>query len=86
MGMPLNADYNGRTQEGVAYVQRTAKGRLRYSAARAFLKPVKSRPNLHIITDAHTTSIQVEGDRATGVTFSKAGGMGLNNRFWPAVR
>ena len=34
MGMPLNEDYNGRTQEGVTYVQRTAKGRFRYSAAK----------------------------------------------------
>ena len=86
MGMPVNADYNGRTQEGVTYVQRTAKGRFRYSAARAFLKPVKARPNLHIITNAHTTSVQVEAGRATGVTFSKGGGMALNSKFWPAVR
>ena len=80
MGMPVNEDYNGRTQEGVTYVQRTAKGRLRYSAAKAFLTPAKSRPNLHIITNAHTTSIQVEGGRATGVTFAKGGRHGIQQQ------
>ena len=82
MGMPLNEDYNGRTQEGVTYVQRTTKGRLRYSAAKAFLNPVKSRKNLHIITNAHTTSVQIENGRATGVTFSHGGRHGREQQIY----
>jgi choline dehydrogenase len=44
MGMPRNSDYNGRSQEGVSYVQRTTLGRRRVSAARAFLNPGKIPP------------------------------------------
>ena len=51
-----------------------------------FLKSVKARPNLHIITDAHTTSVQVEAGRATGVTFFKGGRHGLEQQIRPAVR
>ena len=39
MGIPLNEDYNGVIQEGISYVQRTSKGRLRHSAAKSFLNP-----------------------------------------------
>ena len=70
MGIPLNEDYNGVIQEGISYVQRTSKGRLRHSAAKSFLNPIKSRKNLHIITHAHTTSVIIEKGRANGVAFS----------------
>ena len=48
-GIPYNSDYNGQTQEGVSYVQRTTKGRFRASSAKSFLNPVKRRKNLKII-------------------------------------
>ena len=73
MGIPLNEDYNGVIQEGISYVQRTSKGRLRHSAAKSFLNPIKSRKNLHIITHAHTTSVIIEKGRANGVVFSRGG-------------
>jgi choline dehydrogenase len=40
-GIPINNDYNGETQEGVSYVQRTTQGRFRVSSARAFFEPSK---------------------------------------------
>ena len=49
IGIPRNPDYNGAYQEGTSYVQRTSTGKLRMSAARAFLKPARKRPNLHVI-------------------------------------
>ncbi|MEC7245340.1 MAG: GMC family oxidoreductase N-terminal domain-containing protein [Pseudomonadota bacterium] len=73
MGMPRNPDYNGRSQEGVSYIQRTTLGRRRVSAARAFLNPAKSRPNLKIITSAQTTKILFEGKRAIGVRYARGG-------------
>ncbi len=73
MGMPRNPDYNGRSQEGVSYVQRTAQGRLRVSAARAFLNPAKSRANLTIITRAHALKILFDGKRASGLCYAKGG-------------
>ena len=36
MGVPRNDDYNGPTQEGVAYFDQTAKNGLRCSSAKAF--------------------------------------------------
>lgn len=39
----------------------------RFSAARAFLKPVRSRRNLEVLTDAEVLNITLDGRRATGV-------------------
>ena len=75
-GIPLNKDYNGETQEGVSYVQRTTKGRFRVSAARAFLNPVKNRKNLEIITNAFVTKINIENKKATGIDYFKGGRSG----------
>ncbi len=73
LGIPRNPDYNGHTQEGVAYSQRTIyKGR-RMSAARAFLRPAMKRGNLTVRTHAHATEILLEGKRAVGVRYAKGG-------------
>ena len=72
-GIPRNDDYNGRTQEGVSYVQRSATQRRRISAAKAFLHPVKQRKNLHIITNAQVTKIIIKDKKATGVIYQKGG-------------
>ena len=72
-GIPRNPDYNGTTQEGVNYAQRTiSKGR-RVSAATAFLKPAMKRPNLRVITHAHATGLILDGKCATGVRYAKGG-------------
>ena len=68
-GIPLNKDYNGKLQEGVSYVQRTTRGRFRVSAAKAFLKPAKSRKNLQIITNAFVTKIKFNKKTAIGVEY-----------------
>ncbi len=68
-GIPLNKDYNGELQEGVSYVQRTTRGRFRVSAAKAFLKPAKSRKNLQIITNAFVTKINFNNKTAIGVDY-----------------
>ncbi|WP_026380341.1 GMC family oxidoreductase [Afifella pfennigii] len=73
-GFPFNPDYNGATQEGVGYAQLTARNGWRCSSSVAFLRPVRSRPNLEIITKAQTTRLIVEGRRVTGVAFCRDGG------------
>ncbi|MEO7335675.1 MAG: GMC oxidoreductase, partial [Caldimonas sp.] len=45
----------------------------RFSAAKAYLTPNRSRPNLEVITGAHTTRIVLEGGRAVGVEFRRDG-------------
>jgi choline dehydrogenase len=75
LGIPRNPDYNGATQEGVAYAQRTIRNGRRVSAATAFLRPAMRRPNVAVRTGAHATSIMLEGKRAVGVRYM-AGGRG----------
>ena len=69
VGFALNADFNGASQEGIGYFQVTQKGGQRHSAAAAFLKPVLSRSNLTIKTQAHVTRLLCSQQRAIGVEF-----------------
>ena len=41
--IPLNDDYNGATQEGVGYFQQTTFKGFRWSTAKGFLRPARSR-------------------------------------------
>ncbi|MEM9523611.1 MAG: GMC oxidoreductase, partial [Pseudomonadota bacterium] len=73
-GYPFNPDYNGATQEGVGYFQLTTRNGRRCSSAVAFLNPVRSRPNLTILTKAHTQRVLIENGRAVGVSYRDASG------------
>ncbi|MEL6620077.1 MAG: choline dehydrogenase [Pseudomonadota bacterium] len=73
-GYPFNPDYNGETQEGVGYFQLTAENGRRCSSAVAFLKPVKHRQNLQIVTNALVKRVNLDGKKVTGLTYlDKAG-------------
>jgi choline dehydrogenase len=73
IGLPFNPDFNGEKQEGVGYYQYNIyKGR-RWSAARAYLAPARSRRNLSIETNAQVTRVTTKSRRATGVQFVKDG-------------
>lgn len=73
-GYAFNPDYNGATQEGVGYFQLTTKNGRRCSAAVAYLKPIRNRQNLTIVTKALVTRINLEGKRAVSVTYRDPGG------------
>ena len=60
--------------------QRTIYKGLRVSAARAFLKPCKKRPNVDIRTNSHATSIILEGKHAVGVYYRKGGIRGTETK------
>ncbi len=68
-GMALNPDYNGAQQDGAFLYQVTHKNGERCSAAKGYLTPHLSRPNLKVITRAVTAKIDVQDRRATGVQF-----------------
>jgi choline dehydrogenase len=68
-GIPQNHDYNGAEQAGTSLFQFTIKNQKRCSTAVAFLKPVLHRPNLKVLTFAHTKQILIEKDRAVGVEY-----------------
>src|SRR5689334_2448858 len=72
-GYPRNKDYNNGIQEGFGYYQVTMKDGKRWSTARAFLDPARSRPNLKIETDALVSNIILEGKRAVGVAYTVHG-------------
>ncbi|XDA98948.1 GMC family oxidoreductase N-terminal domain-containing protein [Sulfitobacter sp. LCG007] len=68
-----NADFNGPDQEGVGTYQITAKGGMRMSAARAYIRPARKRANLRIEKRALTTRLLFEGKRVTGVRYMQNG-------------
>lgn len=70
LGVPRNTDYNGSTQEGSCLYQFTTNAGRRVSAADGFLTPIKDRPNLTIITGAHVTGVEFDGNRAKGVSYA----------------
>ena len=69
MGIPQNPDYNNGDQAGTGYFQRTIQKGYRYSAAKAFLGPIRKRPNVDIRTNAQATEILFTGSRARGVRY-----------------
>ena len=66
-GYPLNPDYNGASQEGVGLYQLTARAGRRCSAAVAYLRPARRRPNLAVLTGLQTARVLFEGRRAVGI-------------------
>ncbi|MBL6455000.1 GMC family oxidoreductase N-terminal domain-containing protein [Belnapia sp. T6] len=74
LGIPRNPDYNSGDQAGVGYFQRAIRNGRRVSAARAFLKPAMSRPNLEVRTNARASAILFEGKRAVGIRYLAARG------------
>lgn len=67
LGVPHKEDLNRPDQEGIGYTPVTIKNGRRVSAADAFLKPVRHRPNLHVLTDTLVNRLVFEGRRAVGV-------------------
>ncbi len=66
-GLPLNTDFNGETTHGVGSYQLSIGRRWRASASVAFLKPVLTRSNLTLETNAHVNRVVIENGKATGV-------------------
>ena len=73
LGLPRNDDFNGETQEGAGFYQTTSRNGWRCSAATAYLKPARGRPNLIVVTDAHATGLRLDGRRVAGVRFRRHG-------------
>ncbi len=77
LGIPRNPDYNGRTQEGVAYAQRSVHGGQRVSPSRSFLNPALLRGNTKVVTNAHVLGINIDNVRATGVRYQMERGANI---------
>jgi choline dehydrogenase len=68
-GHPITQDVNGYQQEGFAAFDRNVKRGRRFSAARAYLHPVKRRRNLTVQCRALATKLITEGKTVVGVEY-----------------
>jgi choline dehydrogenase len=72
-GLPRNPDFNGATTFGVGSYQLGIGRHWRTSSASAFLRPIRHRNNLTIITNAQASKVLFTGRIATGVEWINGG-------------
>ena len=72
-GYPATEDYNGYQQEGFGQMHMTVDNGRRASTSHAYLKPIRSRENLRVISGTLVTKVLLEGNRAIGVAYEKDG-------------
>ncbi|MCB4770971.1 choline dehydrogenase [Ancylobacter sp. Lp-2] len=70
-GYPASEDINGYAQEGFGRMDMTVKDGVRWSAAKAYLRPAMQRANLKVETHARVTRVLFEGRRAIGVAYEQ---------------
>lgn len=73
IGVPRTEDFNGAVQEGAGYYQLTTSNGWRCSAATAYLKPARARPNLTVLCEARAVSLLIGNGRARGVAYVRSG-------------
>jgi choline dehydrogenase-like flavoprotein len=73
MGIPQSPDFNTGDNTGVGLFHVNQRRGLRWSAARGFLKPALTRPNLRLETGVLVEKVLIEGGQAAGVRFSRGG-------------
>jgi choline dehydrogenase-like flavoprotein len=68
MDMPILDDVNGPVRPGAGYINMNiAADGTRVSAARAFLRPALSRPNLTLLLNTNVVKLNFKGGRCAGV-------------------
>ena len=74
MGFPILDDVNGPMLPGAGYINMNiAADGTRVSAARAFLHPALSRPNLTLLLKSHVVKLNFQSTRCVGVKVSTDG-------------
>ncbi|GIH08443.1 putative GMC-type oxidoreductase [Rhizocola hellebori] len=73
-GLPQEGSINGATHAGYGLTPVTQRRGRRWSAADAYLRSARRRPNLTVLTGALVERVDLVGDRATGVTYRDASG------------
>ena len=70
-----NRDGNGEIQTGFMVAQTTTRNGARCSTAKAFLRPVRNRKNLHIALNSFVLKVNIDPatQQATGVQFERNG-------------
>ncbi|MFJ8105764.1 GMC family oxidoreductase [Streptomyces sp. NPDC096132] len=73
-GLRAVPDVNEEEGERIGYAMATIKAGQRFSAARAFLRPARSRPNLTVASETTAVRVLFDGDKAVGVRLRTTGG------------
>ena len=68
--LPRNADFNGAKQDGFGLYQVTQKDGERWSAARAYVEPLRSSKNLDVRIGVSVQKLEIADGRVTGVTYT----------------
>ncbi|MEJ2480182.1 MAG: GMC family oxidoreductase N-terminal domain-containing protein [Acidihalobacter sp.] len=72
-GIPAVEDFNRGDNEGCGYFHVNQRRGVRVSAADAFLKPIRGRSNLTVLTGAQVSHIGIHDGRASSLTYRHDG-------------
>jgi choline dehydrogenase len=73
IGVPKTDDFNAGDNFGSGYFEVNQKAGFRFSAARAFLRPIRHRNNLRVLTRATVERLTCEGRSVSGIEFIHKG-------------
>ncbi|HEX7945043.1 MAG TPA: GMC family oxidoreductase N-terminal domain-containing protein, partial [Phenylobacterium sp.] len=73
IGLPTRAEYNAGDLEGVFLTEATQRDGWRCSTEKAYLRPVRGRPNLQVVTHAEAERLVLRDGRAVGVVVRTGG-------------
>ncbi|HEY6444447.1 MAG TPA: GMC family oxidoreductase N-terminal domain-containing protein [Candidatus Acidoferrales bacterium] len=72
-GLPASSDLNGAVSEGISLMPNSVRKGVRQSAVETYLRPARQRKNLVVETSALARRVLMEGRRATGIEYERAG-------------
>lgn len=72
-GYAVSDDVNGFRQEGLSRLDMNVARGLRWSTARAYLRPARGRPNLTILDRTIVHRVVIEGGQVSGVQVERGG-------------
>ena len=69
IGIPRRDDFNDGDNEGSGFFEVNQRKGVRWTTAKAFLRPAQNRPNLRVVTGALVERVTLSDARATGVRY-----------------
>ena len=72
-GIQPRDDFNDGDNEGSGFFEVNQRSGMRWSTADGFLRPAMKRPNLRVMTQAHTERLILQGKDVKGVQFQHKG-------------
>jgi choline dehydrogenase len=73
LGIPKIDDFNRGDNFGSAYFHVNQRKGVRWTSAKAFLRPAMGRPNLKVLTHAQAKALHLDGKRVVGVAYWQGG-------------